>query len=174
VEALLWDASDDSLTLTAACELGDDDRARAVLAKHPDLIGHLQQHDAARIVAAAELGNGEAVVRMLAMGWSPGVIEKGGVTALHWAGLHGDASTARALVAGRAPLDVKDHQFSATPLGWALWGSVNGWRRATGGYPDTVRAMLEAGAVPPPMNANLVASDEVKRVLTEFAARSAN
>jgi ankyrin repeat protein len=167
VEQLLWKASDDSLSLTMACELGDDDLVRSLITARPDLVRALQPADVTRIVAAAELRNGEAVKRMLAIGWPAGTVDRGGLTALHWAGFHGDASTSRALVAARAPLDVKDDVHSGTPLGWALWGSVHGWHRQHGDYAGTVQAMLDGGATPPEVTDALVASDEVKRVLAQ-------
>jgi hypothetical protein len=73
--------------------------------------------------------------------------------------------TTRALLAAGAPLDVRDDVHSATPLGWALWGSVHGWHREHGDYAGTVQAMLDGGATPPEVTDALVASDEVKRVL---------
>jgi ankyrin repeat protein len=165
VEATLWAASDDSLKLTAACELGDEDRIRALMSSQPDLVSRLHDADVRRLVASAELGRRDAVLRMLALGWPARIVDHAGVTALHWAGFHGDADITRALVAARAPLDVNDSVHSATPLGWALWGSVHGWHRHKGDYPGTVKVMLDAGAVPPPLNDALVASDAVKDVI---------
>jgi ankyrin repeat protein len=167
VEQLLWKASDDSLSLTMACELGDDDLVRSLITARPDLVRALQPADVTRIVAAAELRNGEAVKRMLAIGWPAGTVDRGGLTALHWTGFHGDAATARALLAAGAPLDVRDDTHSGTPLGWALWGSVHGWHRQHGDYVGTVQAMLDAGATPPEVTDALVASDDVKRVLAQ-------
>ena len=167
VERLLWNASDDSLSLTMACELGDDDLVRSLIAARPEIVRALQPADVIRIVAAAELRNGDAVKRMLAIGWPAGTVDRGRLTALHWAGFHGDAATARALLAAGAPLDVRDDVHSGTPLGWALWGSVHGWHREHGDYAGTVQAMLDAGATPPEITDALVASDDVKRVLVD-------
>jgi ankyrin repeat protein len=167
VERQLWDASDDSLSLAMACELGHDDLIGALTSSRPELVRALQPADAVRIVAAAELRNGPGVRRMLAIGWPAGVVDRGGLTALHWAGFHGDAATTRALVAAGAPLDVKDDVHGGTPLGWALWGSVHGWHRQDGDYAGTVTAMLDGGATPPEITDALVASDAVKRLLTK-------
>ncbi len=165
VEQLLWKASDDSLSLTMACELGDDSLVRSLIAANPGLVRALQPADVTRIVAAAELRNGDAVKRMLAIGWPAGTVDRGGLTALHWAGFHGDAATARALLTAGAPLDIRDDVHSGTPLGWALWGSVHGWHRQHGDYAGTVQAMLDAGAAPPEITDALVASDDVKSLL---------
>jgi ankyrin repeat protein len=165
VERQLWEAGDDSLTLAMACELGDDDLVRSLISARPELVRALQPADVTRIVAAAQLRNGDAVKRMLAIGWPAGAVDRGGLTALHWAGFHGDAATARALLAAGAPLDVRDDVHSGTPLGWALWGSVHGWHRERGDYAGTVQAMLDAGATPPDITDTLVASDEVKSLL---------
>jgi ankyrin repeat protein len=109
----------------------------------------------------------DAVRLMLAAGWPPDSANDQHVTALHWAGFHGDATMARYLIAARAPMEVRDSRHRASPLGWALWGSVNGWRKQTGDYARTVCALLDAGATPPPLDGNLVASDEVKRLIAE-------
>jgi ankyrin repeat protein len=167
VEKQLWDASDDSLSLTMACELGHDDLIRALTSARPELVRALPPADIVRIVAAAELRNGSAVQRMLAIGWPAGTADSGGVTALHWAGFHGDAATARALVAAGATLDAKDNVHHGTPLGWAMWGSVHGWYRGQGDYADAVQAMLDGGAKAPEIADSLVASDDVKRVLRD-------
>ena len=42
VEQFLWKASDDSLSLTMACELGDDERVSALIAERPELVRALQ------------------------------------------------------------------------------------------------------------------------------------
>jgi len=167
VEQQLWESSDDSLTLAMACELGDDDLVRSLISARPELVRALQPADVTRIVAAAELRNGDAVKRMLAIGWPARTVDRGGLTALHWSGFHGDAATAQALLAAGAPLDVKDDVHSGTPLGWALWGSVHGWHPRQGDYPGTVQAMLDAGATPPAITDTLVATDDVKRVLAQ-------
>jgi ankyrin repeat protein len=171
VEATLRAASDDSLKLAAACELGDEDRIRAMMSSHPDLVSRLHEADARRLVASAELGRRDAVLRMLALGWPVGIVDHAGTTALHWAGFHGDTAAARALVAAEAPLEVKDAVHGATPLGWALWGSVHGWHRHKGDYPGTVKSMIDAGAVPPPLNDALVASEAVKKLIGEMKER---
>ena len=174
VEQLLWKASDDSLSLTMACELGDDDLVRSLITARPEIVRALQPADVTRIVAAAELRNGDAVKRMLAIGWPAGTVDRGGLTALHWAGFHGDAATARALLAAGAPLDVRDdvHSGNAARLG-ALGISARMASPSTATTSGTVQAMLDAGATPPEVTDTLVASDEVKRVLAQHRSRKA-
>ena len=55
----------------------------------------------------------------------------------------------RAILAHNPPLEDAGNEFGATPMGWALHGSENGWHRTTGDYVGAVAALLEAGAKPP-------------------------
>lgn len=61
------------------------------------------------------------------------------------------------------PLEASDADFGATPLGWAIHGSVHGWHRATGDYAGVVEALLRAGAVRPPTIDGAPAVQEVLR-----------
>jgi ankyrin repeat protein len=70
-------------------------------------------------------------------------------TALHWASWHGNAELVQAILTRNPPLEDANNDFQATPLGWTLHGSQNGWHRETGDYATTVEALLEAGARPP-------------------------
>ena len=62
-------------------------------------------------------------------------------------------------------LEAREWQFKGTPLDWALYGSEHGWHRETGDYPDTVRALLAAGAKAPVDIENVDAAEEVLAVL---------
>jgi hypothetical protein len=62
-------------------------------------------------------------------------------------------------------LELKSREYEGTALGWALYGSGNGWHRDTGDYVGTVRALLEAGAILPPHAAELEPSDAVLEAL---------
>jgi hypothetical protein len=64
----------------------------------------------------------------------------------------------------RPPLEVTDDDYPSTPLGWATYGSKNGWHRESGDYAGTVKALLRAGAAPPK---SLDGSDEVRAVLEQ-------
>jgi hypothetical protein len=67
------------------------------------------------------------------------------------------------------PLEVKDADFQATPLGWAIHGSVHGWYAGTGDYPATVALLLEAGAQLPEQSTG--GSAAVRAVIEAHAGR---
>ena len=72
-----------------------------------------------------------------------------GATPLHWAANHGNAEMTRILLRHNPPLEATDQDFNATPLGWAIHGSENGWNRNLDDSVATVRALLDSGAIPP-------------------------
>src|SRR5688572_30074714 len=74
----------------------------------------------------------------------------GGTALLHWAAFHGNTEMAREILQYDPPLELRDDDFGSTPLGWAIYGSVHGWRCKTGDYAGTVEVLLAAGAVPLP------------------------
>jgi hypothetical protein len=57
---------------------------------------------------------------------------------------------AREIVRFHPALELKSREYAGTALGWAIYGSGNGWRRDTGDFPATIQALLEAGATFPP------------------------
>jgi hypothetical protein len=89
---------------------------------------------------------------------------------LHWAGFHGNAAMAREILRYHPPLEVADADFNLSPLGWAIYGSENGWYCRTGDYPATVEALLQAGAKIP--EKEIESTAPVKEVLRRHAAKS--
>jgi len=83
---------------------------------------------------------------LLEAGWPANTAGHHGVTALHWAGFHGNLEMARALLRYHAPVHVTETDFNGTPLSWAEHGSAHGWHRASGDYPGTIAALIGAGA----------------------------
>jgi hypothetical protein len=134
------------LELVFACELGDEARLRELLQQQPDLLSKLTNADHQRLIAAAESSNARTVRLMLEAGWPVNVHHADGVTALHWAAFHGNVEMVRDLVRFQAPLEVEDATHHGKPLGWAVYGSLNSWRRKDGDYPAVVTALLGAGA----------------------------
>ena len=63
------------------------------------------------------------------------------------------------------PLEQKSREYEGTALGWAIYGSGNGWHRDTGDYVGTVQALREAGWVVPPHAEELEPSEAVLEVL---------
>jgi len=149
VVRLLMDRSPPALQFTQACLIADTARVNALLARNPGMIAGLSGGELGSIVSAAMDSNLAAVRLMLAMGWPAGAPGERGVTALHWAAFHGDAVVARELLRHGAPTGVRDVQYNATPMGWAIHGSLRGWHPERGDYAGVVEALLDAGVEPP-------------------------
>lgn len=134
----------------AACSRADEPAARTVLGEHPDIIRMLAPNDLRVLADAAMAGRAEAVRLMLDLGWPIDATGDHGATPLHWACWHGHADSAILLIERKAPLDATEPTFDATPLGWAIHGSVNCDPNQSGnGYADIVEALIKAGAAPP-------------------------
>jgi hypothetical protein len=72
---------------------------------------------------------------------------------------------ARHILRFQPALELRSREHKSTALGWAVYGSGNGWYRETGDYVGTVRALLQAGASVPPNAEDLEPSDAVLEVL---------
>jgi ankyrin repeat protein len=145
----LMERTPKTLKLALACELGDEALHREILESSPGLAGELADGDRQRLIAAAQGNNTNAVRLMLEAGWPVETQGPGGVSALHWAAFHGNASMAREILRHSPPLELEDSEHHGTPMGWALYGSLHGWHRQTGDYAGVVNALLDAGARPP-------------------------
>ncbi|HEX4643990.1 MAG TPA: ankyrin repeat domain-containing protein, partial [Verrucomicrobiae bacterium] len=152
----------EEVKLAQACELGDEALFKALMAGHPDLAHTLSGAEHAKLANAAQNNNTSAVRLMLQAGWPVDARGQHGATPLHWAGFHGNVEMAEIILRHHPPLEVLDASFDATPLGWAIHGSENGWHRATGNYAATVEALLKAGARLPE---NIKGTPEVREVL---------
>ena len=162
---LLMERTPEELKLALACELGDEASFHAFLARDPEAATKLPEEQQRKLPDAAQSNNTKAVRLMLEAGWPVDTPGEAGATALHWAGFHGNAEMARAILKHHPTLELKSREYEGTALGWALYGSGNGWHRDTGDYVGTVRALLEAGAILPPYTAELEPSDAVLEVL---------
>lgn len=165
----LMDRSPVEVKLINAFAVGDETAVKALLASYPDLIQTLSDADRCQLSYAAEDNDLEAVRLMLAYKWP---VDCGqGETPLHWAAFHGNAEMARAILRHGPPLEQRDPTHNGTPLGWAIYGSENGWFRQTGNYADVVDALLGAGAEPSPWTGG---SDAVKEVLRRHGIERAS
>lgn len=153
-----------------ACEVGDEALAKSLVAKHPDLIAKQPPRAFRRIIGAAVRNNARAVGMMLAAGWPANIQGEKDQTPLHWAAFHRNAEMVRELLLHHALLEVEEQEFKGTPLGWALYGPRQGWRRDAGDYPHTVEALLEAGAKLPGPVDELQAPEEVLEVVRRHQA----
>src|SRR5579884_3432197 len=116
-----------------------------------------------RQVAHAARNNETAVVRaMLKAGLPVDARSQHNATVLHWAAFHGNCEMVNAILPFGPPLEATDNDFNGTPLGWAIYGSENGWSSQTGDYAGTVEVLIRAGARLPEQ---LGGTDAVREVL---------
>jgi hypothetical protein len=162
---LLLERTPQDLKLSLACELGDQAVFQEFLSKHPDAVKTLSEADQRKLPTTAQTNNTEAVRLMLEAGWPVDTPGEMGATALHWAGFNGNAEMAREILRFHPALELKSREYAGTALAWALFGSGNGWRRDTGDYVATIRALLEAGSILPEHAQDLEPSDAVLEML---------
>lgn len=162
---LLIERTPENLKLALACELGDETVFHEFLLKYPDAAKTLSEAEKRKLPDAAQSNNTPAVQLMLQAGWPVDAQGEMGATALHWAAFNGNAEMTRAILQFHPELELKSREYEGTALGWAIFASGNGWRRDTGDYVGTVRALLEAGAISPPHAEKLEPSDPVLEIL---------
>jgi hypothetical protein len=162
---LLMERTPVELKLSLACELGEEGVFHEFLAKYPQAVKTLSEMDQRKLPIAAQHNNTKAVRLMLEAGWLVDAPGEMGATALHWAGFNGNVEMTREILRFHPSLDLKSREYESTALAWAIFGSGNSWRRDTGDYVRTVRALLEAGSAIPPCPEDLEPSDAVLEVL---------
>ena len=162
---LLMQRTPNDLKLALACELGDETVFHEFLLTHPEAARNLSEADKQKLPNAAQSNNTKAVQLMLEAGWPVDTPGEMGATALHWAGFNGNAEMTRAILRFHPSLELKSREYAGSALSWAVYGSGNGWRRDTGDFVATVRALLEAGAMLPPHAEELEPSDAVLELL---------
>jgi ankyrin repeat protein len=90
----------------------------------------------AQIADAAMKRDSSAVRSLIRSGADVNAAQGDGMTALHWASMNGDASTAKMLIVAGARLEAQTRNGNYTPLHLA----------ARAGAPTTVKALADAGA----------------------------
>jgi ankyrin repeat protein len=145
---LLFDRTSPVARVAEACLIEDQDRARAFRARVPSLAANLTPEQRQLIAHAARNNQTRAVALMLECGWPVDARGQHEGTPLHWAGFHGNVDMAREILRFDPPLEATDRDFKATPLGWTIYGSENGWYVSTGKHAETVELLLGAGAKP--------------------------
>lgn len=168
----LMEHSPEEVKLEQACDLGDEEMFRALLASRPNWIATLSDADRRRLTDAAQNNNTGAVRLMLAAGWPVDTRGEYDMTSLQWAAWHGNAEMVRGILRYHPVLELHDNEHKITALGSALHGSMNGWHRDTGDYVATVEALLAAGAKAPEVTDDLEASDSVRELLLRHAEAS--
>ncbi|HEY6251949.1 MAG TPA: ankyrin repeat domain-containing protein [Candidatus Angelobacter sp.] len=165
----LIDHSPDDVKMGQACELGDENTFRALLARRPNLVENLSAEDIRKLPTAAQSNNTNAVRLMLEAGWPVDAKGEMEMTSLQWASWHGNAEMVREILRHHPQVELQDNEHGITALGCALHGSENGWHRDTGDYVATVRALLDAGTKAPEVTDHLEASEPVREVLRAYA-----
>src|SRR6516225_5778194 len=162
---LLMERTPQDFKLALACELGDEAVFQEFLARNIDAAKALSEADRQKLPNAAQSNNTKAVRLMLEAGWPVDTPGELGATALHWAGFNGNAEMTREILRFHPALELKSREYEGTALGWALYGSGNGWHRDIGDFVGTVQALLGAGAVVPSNAEELEPSEAVLDVL---------
>lgn len=130
-----------ALQLAVACEVGDENRAKHVVAETPGVMASLTASDRRRLPAAATDNRLDAVRLMLSLGWPTGEPGQEGGTALHWAAFHGNAEMVREILRHRPDLTLRDPTHKGTALDWARYGAEHGWHRERGDYTAVIAAL---------------------------------
>jgi ankyrin repeat protein len=142
---LLMERTPHDLKLVLACELGDEETFREMMATHP----RISEADYRKLPDAAQNNNTDAVRLMLSAGWPVDSRSQHGTTALQWAAFHGNAEMVRAILQHNPSLEMKSLENVGTALGWGIYGSGGGWHRETGDYVGAIQALLDGGAKAP-------------------------
>src|SRR6185503_7119880 len=137
-----------------------------LLKKNARVVTSLSEAYRRQVAHAARNNNLAAVRVMLAAGLPVNALGQHRATPLHWAGFHGNAEMALEILRSNPPLEMLDADFKLTPLGWAIYGSENGWYCRTGNYIATVEALLKAGTKFPERDVG--GAEAVKQVLREY------
>jgi len=167
----LMERSPDEIKLITACWLGDEATINSLFATELNLVARMRDADRRQLAHAARNNNLTAVRLMLAIGLPVDARSQHNATPLHWAAFHGNVEMAELILRRNPSLEVTDRDFNATPMGWAIHGSENGWQRETGNYAAVVEALLRAGAMPPQ---KIDGSAEVRQVLLRQSSPPAN
>jgi ankyrin repeat protein len=165
---LLMDRCPPEEKLLNACWLHDEELVRALAGGNRNLAGALPAPGRRQLAHAAHNNDTAAAHLMLIAGLPVDTYGRHHATPLHWAAWHGNAGMVREILAHHPPLEDASNDFRATPMGWAIHGSENGWHRAKGDYAGTVQALLDAGAALPE---RLGGTEPVQAVLRQRGMR---
>jgi len=154
--------------LLNACWLHDEGLVESLLAVHPDLAQRLPPAGRRHLAHAARNDDTSAARLMLRAGLPLDGVSQHKANPLHWAAWHGDTELVRLFLDRNPQLEAQDADFHATPLGWAIHASTQGWHPDRGDYPGTVEALLDAGAKIPE---SFGGSEAVRAVLSRRSAQ---
>ncbi|HEV2442668.1 MAG TPA: ankyrin repeat domain-containing protein [Steroidobacteraceae bacterium] len=115
------------------------------------------------LIAAASLG-AESVSRVLIEAGAD--VERTSIyaaRALHWAAWMGASATVDLLISRKAQIDIKDSEFAATPLFWAVHGYGPNGARTKRDQVGAARLLINAGANPRTENKGGLSALELAR-----------
>jgi len=164
---LLMERSPAEVKLIAACWTGAETVVKALLKENSNLVASLSLDYRVHAARAARNNNLPAVRLMLAAGLAVDALGQHRATPLHWAAFQGNAEMVQEILRYHPPLELNDADFKSTPLGWAIYGSENGWHYDQSDYDRTVELILQAGAKLPPKISGTAA---VRDVLARYGA----
>ncbi len=159
----LWESSPAELNLVNACLVGDSAKANGLLSENPKLADKLPEAEKRQVAHAARNNDAAAVRLLLRAGLPVDARSQHKATILHWAAYHGNLEMIQAVLPYNPPLEDRQNDYKGSPLDWAIHGSMEGWYVATGDYPACVKALLDAGTMPPE---SLGGSEAVRSVLS--------
>ena len=100
------------------------------------------------LISAISLSCPSIAHRLLDKGANPDPRGLFGATALHWAAIMGMADLVKRLMDHGVYIYLRDAQYSATPLGWAVQGWLEPPRGARGEHIACAALLVEAGLQP--------------------------
>ncbi len=162
---LLTERSPADEKLLNACWLHDRGTVETLLTQNPALGASLSTAGRRQLAHAARNDDLPAVRLMLMAGLPVTAVSQHHATALHWAAWHGNAEMVQLILQHQPDLEDIANDFESTPLGWAVYGSENGWHKETGDYASTVEALIQAGAKIP---GTIDGTEGVRRVLEKY------
>jgi len=137
----LFEKSPPEARLTAACWKGDRELAIA----YREHVTKLSGQDAAIVCDAARYRHWDQVALMLEMGIDVNAQDHERMTAIHWAGFHGDSVGIGVLLPYGPNLELQN-VYGGTALSTLCYGSVNGWYREHD-YAGAAELLIAGGAV---------------------------
>jgi ankyrin repeat protein len=152
VELLTAAGADDNLNVADRFAVsiihGEFDRAKNILADHPDCVRTGNPGEDRLLADVAGRGDSRPIFMLIEAGADLSATGLDSGTALHQAAWFGQSENASLLIDAGAPLDVFDCVHNSSPLGWAVHGSRysgNATQRQDE-YVALVGMLLEAGS----------------------------
>jgi ankyrin repeat protein len=122
--------------------------ANALISAGADLDAIHPANGDSLLISAISLSCPSIAHRLLDKGANPDPRGLFGATALHWAAIMGMADLVKRLMDHGVYIYLRDAQYSATPLGWAVQGWIEPPRGARDDHIACARLLVDAGLQP--------------------------